>query len=148
MATQEVAKANEYKDTVKILDGKSVDKRSQQDLEDFKNYYENATEEERRALDEKFKTYLDDELKKDPELKNKLNPSGAKESSDITNESPEINERDIANLNAVRNLTDVLNNYPNISSPEYRAIKKMLDEHIQDLSKAVKKTLANPEAAE
>lgn len=137
MNVNKVEESNNY-------DAKSVEKvdpKSENDLRNFREYYNNASDEEKKALDEKFRKYLDDELKKDPELKNKLSSSEVKESS-------EIDEQDIANLNTVRNLTDVLNNYPNISSPEYRAIKKIFDEHIQDLSKTVKKTLANSESAE
>jgi hypothetical protein len=74
-------------------------------------------------------------------LKNKLSASEIKESS-------EINEQDIANLNTVRNLTDVFNNYPNISSPEYRAVKKMMDEYIKDLNRVTQEVLTNPENAE
>jgi len=133
----EVAKANEYNNEVVNV----IDDKSKQDLENFKNYYKNATEEERRALDEKFTTYLDKELQKDSELKNKLSASEIKESS-------EINEQDIANLNTVRNLTDVFNNYPNISSPEYRAVKKMMDEYIKDLNRVTQEVLTNPENAE
>ena len=132
-----VAESNNY-DTESV---EKVDAKSEKDLRDFTKYYENASDKEKKDLDEKFRRYLDDELKKDSDLKNKLSSHEIKESS-------EINEQDIANLNTVRNLTDVLNNYPNISSPEYRAIKKMLDEHIQDLSKIVGKTLANSESAE
>ena len=137
MNVNKVEESNNY-------DAKSVEKvdpKSENDLRNFREYYNNASDEEKKALDEKFRKYLDDELKKEPELKNKLSSSEVKESS-------EIDEQDIANLNTVRNLTDVLNNYPNISSPEYRAIKKIFDEHIQDLSKTVKKTLANSESAE
>ena len=137
MNVNKVEESNNY-------DAKSVEKvdpKSENDLRNFREYYNNASDEEKKALDEKFRKYLDDELKKDPELKNKRSSSEVKESS-------EIDEQDIANLNTVRNLTDVLNNYPNISSPEYRAIKKIFDEHIQDLSKTVKKTLANSESAE
>ena len=128
------------RDTVK----KSIDVKSQQDLEDFKNYYKNATEEEKKALDEKFKTYLDEELKKDSELKSKL----SKLNNPEIDESPEITEQDKANLNTVKNLTDVLNSYPNISSPERRAVKKMLDDYIKDLNKSVEKVLSPKENLE
>ncbi len=118
-----------------------VDEQSAKDLEDFKNYYENASEEEKRELDEKFNKYLDEELQKDQELKNKLTGSEIKESSEIT-------EEDMENLNVVRSLRDVLYNYPNISSPEYRAVKRMQDEIIKDLNRATQEILSNPENQE
>lgn len=118
-----------------------VDEQSTKDLEDFKNYYENATNEEKVALNEKFNTYLDEELQKDGNLKNTLNNPEKKEST-------EISEEDVANLNTVRNLTDVFNSYPNITSPEYRAVKRMIDEHIKDLNRATQEILSNPENQE
>ena len=134
----EVAQSNEYKsEAVKVLD----DMQSKKDLEDFKIYYENASDEEKKALNEKYKTYLDEELQNDSELKNKINASEIKESS-------ELSEQDIANLNTVRNLTDVLNNYPNISSPECRAVKKMVDEYINNLSRRTQEVLSNSENIE
>jgi len=41
----------------------------------FKNYYESSTEEKKNALNEKFKTYMNEELKNDPKLKDKINGS-------------------------------------------------------------------------
>ena len=111
-----IAESNDYKDSVDLVDAKS-----KKDFDDFKNYYESSTEEKKNALNEKFKTYMNEELKNDPKLKDKINGSE-------TEESAEISEQDIADLNTVRNLTDVFNSYPNISSPEHRAIKKMVDE--------------------
>lgn len=118
-----------------------VDEQSTKDLEDFKNYYENATNEEKVALNEKFNTYLDEELQKDGKLKNTLNNPEKKEST-------EISEEDVANLNTVRNLTDVFNNYPNVTNPEYRAVKRMIDEHIKDLNRVTQEVLSNPENQE
>lgn len=131
-----IAESNAYEHLVD-----TPDLQYKKDMEDFKNYYENATEEEKAALDNQFKTYLDEELQKEAELKNKLRDSEIKESS-------EISEQDIADLNTIRNLTDVLNNYPNISSPEHRAIKKMVDEYVKDLSRATQEVLSNPEDQE
>ena len=134
----EVAKSNDYPEKlVKNVD----DRQSKKDLEDFKNYYENASYEKKKELDKKFITYLDEELQKDSDLKNRLNNSEIKESS-------EISEQDIANLNTVRNLTDVLNDYPNINNPEYRAIKKMVAEYIDEISEATKKVFSNLEDVE
>ena len=131
-----IAESNDYKDSAEL-----VDLKSKKDFDDFKDYYEKSTEEEKDALNAKFKTYMDEELKNDSELKNKL--SGLE-----TEESSEISEQDIVDLNTVRNLTDVFNNYPNISSPEHRVIKKMIDEHIKDLSKTTQEVLANTEYKE
>jgi len=131
-----IAESNDYKDSVDLVDAKS-----KKDFDDFKNYYEKSTEEERSALNEKFKTYMNEELEKDSKLKDTLNGSE-------TEESPEISEQDIADLNTVRNLTDVFNSYPNISSPEYRAIKKMIDEYIKDLNRTTQEVLSNTEDKE
>lgn len=137
MNLNEVAKANEY-------GNEYVNKVAREDVknvEELKNYYEKATDEEKRELDEKFNKYLDEELQKDQELKNKLTGSEIKESSEIT-------EEDMENLNVVRSLRDVLYNYPNISSPEYRAVKRMQDEIIKDLNRATQEILSNPENQE
>lgn len=131
-----IAESNDYKDSVDLVDAKS-----KKDFDDFKNYYESSTEEKKNALNEKFKTYMNEELKNDPKLKDKINGSE-------TEESAEISEQDIADLNTVRNLTDVFNSYPNISSPEHRAIKKMVDEYIKDLNRTAQEVLSNTEDKE
>ena len=128
--TTEVAKSNEYNE--KVVE--NVDKKSKKDLHDFAEYYKNATDEEKQTLDEKYNQYFNEELQKDSELKNALVDPEKEESAEI---SPE----DINNLNTVRNLTDVLNNYPNISDPEYRAVKRIVDEYINKLSVRVGKFL-------
>lgn len=124
-----------------IGESKESDKTSKENLNIFKRYYEKATDEERNALNEKFNKYLDEELQKDQELKNKLTGSEIKESSEIA-------EEDMKNLNEVRSLRDVLYNYHNISSPEYRAVKRMQDEIIKDLNRATQEILSNPENQE
>ena len=130
----EVAKSNEYsKETVG-----NIDKKSENDLHDFAEYYKNASDEEKKSLDEKYNQYFNEELQKDSELKNKLNDSEKTESAEI---SPE----DINNLNTVRKLTDVLNTYPAVSNPEYRAVRRMVDEYMQNLSKETEKVLSNKE---
>lgn len=136
MAVDTIAESNNYNNAVE-----KVDEQSQNDLEEFKNYYENASDEEKKSLDQKYNQYFDEELQKDEELQNKLSGSEIKESSEIT-------EQDIANLNTVRNLTDVLNNYPNISSPEYRAVQRLIDEHVKDLNRTTQEILSNPENQE
>ena len=65
MNVNKVEESNNY-------DAKSVEKvdpKSENDLRNFREYYNNASDEEKKALDEKFRKYLDDELKKDPEFK-------------------------------------------------------------------------------
>ena len=99
-----------------------IDEISQKDLKNFIDYYNGASPDVKQKLDAQYNKYLGDELKQDSKLKNKLNASEIKDSSEIT-------KQDIANLNTVKNLTDVLNNYPNISSPEHRAIKRLIDEY-------------------
>lgn len=137
MNLNEVAKANEYgNEYVNEIAREDV-----KNVEELKSYYEKATDEEKNALNEQFNTYLDEELQKDEELRDTLNNSEKKESS-------EISEEDVANLNTVRNLTDVFNSYPNITSPEYRAVKRMIDEHVKDLNRATQEILSNPENQE
>ena len=118
-----------------------MDEKTQRELDEFKNYYNVATPDVRQRLDAQYKQYFNEELQKDSELKNALVDSEKKESAEI---SPE----DINNLNTVRNLTDVLNTYPAISDPEYRAVKRMVDEYTQNLTNETEKVLSNKEKVE
>ena len=134
----EVVPANAYNEKeVNVIDKKEVNV-VDKNFEAFKKYYENASDEEKGKLNEKFNTYLDEELQNDPKLKDKLNN---------IDESSEITKEDIDNLNTVKSLTDVLNDYPDISSSTYRAVRKMVDEYIKDLNEKTK-DVTNPENKE
>jgi len=131
--TAEVAKLEEVVE--------NVDKKSENDLHEFAEYYKNASDKEKKSLDEKYNQYFKEEMQKDSELNNKLNNSEKKESA-------EIGRRDVENLYIVWSLTEALNQYPNISSPEYRAVKKIVDEYTQNLSKEAENVLRNKENVE
>ncbi len=119
-----------------------IDMQPQKDLDEFKNYYESASDEEKKSLDEKYNQYFNEELQKDSELKNAL------ADSEENDKSVEITSDDIDNLNTVRTLTDVLNNYPDISGPEYKAIKRLVDEYTKKLNDETKELLSNKEKVE
>lgn len=113
-----------------------IDEKSEKDLHDFVEYYNKASDEEKQSLDKKYNQYFNEELQKDSELENRL--------SDFEiNESAEISPEDIANLNTVRSLRNVLDEYPNINDIEYKALERMVDYYIDVLGRNVAETLNN-----
>ncbi len=121
---------------------------SPDDLKTFKDYYENTTVENRKELDNKFKTYFDEELENDSKLKDGLKSQEETQPEFLEiSKSAEIDEHDIGNLNTVINLRDVLKNYPNITNPEYRAVEKMVEDYKKDLDE-VQEVIGNPENVE
>lgn len=114
MAMQEVAKSNEYSGEAV----KEVSREDVKDVEDFKNYYEQASEEEKKKLNYEFSVNLQQEISKDPDLQTAIEWENSIDS--------EITESDINDINDLNALQNSLNAYPNLPRANRQAIDRMI----------------------
>ena len=112
MAMQEVAKSNED-----IKESINVSREDIKSVEDFKDYYDKATDQEKKKLNDEFANNIQEELSKDPSLKSQLEGETV---------DSEIRQEDIENINTLNKLQDNLRKYPNIPTVNRQAIDKMV----------------------
>lgn len=111
-----------------------------QDFEDFKKYYKDLNDQDKENWDNKFKTYVDQEIKKDALLQNLIDQEESnekqkinKEDSDAIIENADISPDALKDLGTVRSLVQALEEYPNVDNPTSRALRRMIDEHLDEM---------------
>lgn len=137
MVVQEIAKSNEY------AEGRTesiISRTDKKDFDDFKKYYNNLNDQDKENWDNKFKTYVDQEIKKDALLQNLIDQEEGnekqkinKEDSDAIIENADISPDALKDLGTVRSLVQALEEYPNVDNPTSRALRRMIDEHLDEM---------------
>lgn len=131
MAMQEVAKSNED-----IKESINVSREDIKSVEDFKDYYDKATDQEKKKLNDEFANNIQEELSKDPSLKSQLEGETV---------DSEIRQEDIENINTLNKLQDNLRKYPNIPTANRQAIDKMVYGPFRDSEKNIQNILDKDE---
>jgi len=134
MAMQEVAKSNED-----IKESINVSREDIKSVEDFKDYYDKATDQEKKKLNDEFANNIQEELSKDPSLKSQLEGETV---------DSEIRQEDIENINTLNKLQDNLRKYPNIPTVNRQAIDKMVYGPFRDSEKNIQNILDKDENKE
>lgn len=137
MVVQEIAKSNEY------AEGRTesiISRTDKKDFDDFKKYYNNLNDQDKEKRDNDFRTYVDQEIKKDALLQNLIDQEEGnekqkinKEDSDAIIENADISPDALKDLGTVRSLVQALEEYPNVDNPTSRALRRMIDEHLDEM---------------
>ena len=137
MVVQEIAKSNEY------AEGRTesiISRTDKKDFDDFKKYYNNLNDQDKEKRDNDFRTYVDQEIKKDALLQNLIDQEESnekqkinKEDSDAIIENADISPDALKDLGTVRSLVQALEEYPNVDNPTSRALRRMIDEHLDEM---------------
>ena len=137
MVVQEIAKSNEY------AEGRTesiISRTDKKDFDDFKKYYNNLNDQDKEIWNNKFESYIDQEIKKDALLKNLIDQEESNEKqkineevSDAIVENADISPDALKDLGTVRSLVQALEEYPNVDNPTSRALRRMIDEHLDEM---------------
>ena len=137
MVVQEIAKSSEY------AEGRTestISRTDKKDFDDFKKYYNNLNDQDKEKRDNDFRTYVDQEIKKDALLQNLIDQEEGnekqkinKEDSDAIIENADISPDALKDLGTVRSLVQALEEYPNVDNPTSRALRRMIDEHLDEM---------------
>ena len=126
----EVAKSNEYsRESVKEISREDI-----KNVEELKNYYNQASEDEKQRLNNEFSQNLRNELNNDPELKSAL------EWEEIIDS--EIRDDDTKNLENLKTLQNTLDAYPNLPEANRKAVEDMVYGPFKNSEEEIKNVLS------
>jgi len=131
-AQHEVARSNEYNE-------ESIKEISREDIktvEEFKDYYNQASEDEKQQLNQEFADNVQKELDKNPELKSEI---------EWDNVDSEVRESDVEKVDMLNDLQNSLKNYPDIPNANREAINTMVYGTMKETERAISNVLDQSE---